>query len=326
MSTSCSSAPTRRSPTATTCLPSSTSLAKQRGTQDLFGEHNPIRDLPNWLTPTRPGTCLPFFQRIDAGTRPPRPRLHRPVAGHPLPGRPLPGPVGGGPQEVRPAPDARLRRGVHPRPHARPGHRGVRPGEARLREPARSRRAAPPRRRFRMIDPACGSGHFLLGSFARLLDRWRRKEPGSDVAVLVQRALDGVHGVDAQPLRDGHRPVPPAAGGPEGVRSRRGWSTPRSSPPPGLRRLAAARQHGGDPGIMGWAPTDHVYQPEDAKHWTRLLRPGSYHAVVANPPYITPKDRIRHTDPILKAMVRSHRTDPSVPRGPHHGETRWQTT
>ena len=35
---------------------------------------------------------------------------------------------------------------------------------------------------------------------------------------------------------------------------------------------------------------------------------------------------IRHTDPILKAMVRSHRTDPSVPRGPHHGETRWQTT
>src|SRR5947209_3097063 len=38
------------------------------------------------------------------------------------------------------------------------------------------------------------------------------------------------------------------------------------------------------------------------------------------------KDRIRHANPILMAMVRSHRTDPSVPRGPCHGETRWQTT
>ena len=34
----------------------------------------------------------------------------------------------------------------------------------------------------------------------------------------------------------------------------------------------------------------HVYQPEDPKPLSRLLRPGSYHAVVANPPYITPKD------------------------------------
>ena len=53
--------------------------------------------------------------------------------------------------------------------------------------------------RFKMIDPACGSGHFLLGSFARLVERWRRKEPGAKAAVLVQRALDGVHGVDLNP-------------------------------------------------------------------------------------------------------------------------------
>src|SRR5262249_49769159 len=30
---------------------------------------------------------------------------------------------------------------------------------------------------------------------------------------------------------------------------------------------------------------------EDAEELERLLRPGAYHAVVANPPYITPKDR-----------------------------------
>jgi type I restriction-modification system DNA methylase subunit len=32
---------------------------------------------------------------------------------------------------------------------------------------------------FKMIDPACGSGHFLLGSFARILDHWRKAEPGA---------------------------------------------------------------------------------------------------------------------------------------------------
>ena len=41
---------------------------------------------------------------------------------------------------------------------------------------------------------------------------------------------------------------------------------------------------------MGWSSIDHVYQPEDPEALDRLLRPGRYHAVVANPPYITPKD------------------------------------
>src|SRR5690606_33926072 len=31
----------------------------------------------------------------------------------------------------------------------------------------------------RMIDPTCGSGHFLLGGFERLLSEWQRKEPGT---------------------------------------------------------------------------------------------------------------------------------------------------
>jgi hypothetical protein len=32
-------------------------------------------------------------------------------------------------------------------------------------------------REVRLIDPTCGSGHFLLGAFARLLDLWSRNEP-----------------------------------------------------------------------------------------------------------------------------------------------------
>lgn len=37
---------------------------------------------------------------------------------------------------------------------------------------------------FKMIDPACGSGHFLLGSFPRILDRWQKKGPGTNLREL----------------------------------------------------------------------------------------------------------------------------------------------
>src|SRR5881628_3072805 len=44
-------------------------LAKRAGTRDLFGGHNPIRAVPNWLSPdAAKDVILPFFQRIDAGS------------------------------------------------------------------------------------------------------------------------------------------------------------------------------------------------------------------------------------------------------------------
>jgi hypothetical protein len=36
-------------------------------------------------------------------------------------------------------------------------------------------------RDFRLMDPACGSGHFLLAAFDRLFQRWVREEPGTEV-------------------------------------------------------------------------------------------------------------------------------------------------
>lgn len=51
----------------------------------------------------------------------------------------------------------------------------------------------------RMIDPTCGSGHFLLGGFARLHKLWVEAEPAQVPAVLAQRALDQVFGVDLNP-------------------------------------------------------------------------------------------------------------------------------
>ncbi len=43
-------------------------LTKQAATKDVFGEHNPIRDLPNWLSGDAAGTLIAFFQKIDPNT------------------------------------------------------------------------------------------------------------------------------------------------------------------------------------------------------------------------------------------------------------------
>lgn len=50
-----------------------------------------------------------------------------------------------------------------------------------------------------LIDPACGSGHFLLGAFARLLAGWREREPGVDVRVHVEAIFAAIAGVDLNP-------------------------------------------------------------------------------------------------------------------------------
>ena len=53
---------------------------------------------------------------------------------------------------------------------------------------------------LRTIDPACGSGHFLLGIFRRLVEKWRAAEPGTDKWAIVRRALESVHGCDKNPF------------------------------------------------------------------------------------------------------------------------------
>jgi len=50
-----------------------------------------------------------------------------------------------------------------------------------------------------LIDPTCGSGHFLLGAFRRLLGRWQKEAPTENIADLARRALDQVYGVDINP-------------------------------------------------------------------------------------------------------------------------------
>jgi restriction-modification enzyme MmeI-like protein len=50
---------------------------------------------------------------------------------------------------------------------------------------------------LRLIDPACGSGHFLLEAFDRLFRRWASRD--GDLTVVVLNVLDSVYGVDLNP-------------------------------------------------------------------------------------------------------------------------------
>jgi len=53
---------------------------------------------------------------------------------------------------------------------------------------------------LRLIDPTCGSGHFLLGAFERLFTIWQQYEPLTNPRKLARNALDSVYGVDSNPF------------------------------------------------------------------------------------------------------------------------------
>jgi len=153
----------------------------------------------------------------------------------------------------------------------------------------------------RIIDPACGSGHFLLEAFARLLRLWRNREPGTNPPALVQKALRAVYGVDLNPFAI------------EITRFRLLIAALESS---GIERLKDAPNftfnlaagdsllHGeriGGGGIQRGLLEDrmeHYYDTEDATELHRILSQ-PYHVVVGNPPYINV------SDPILREAYRS---------------------
>ena len=151
-------------------------------------------------------------------------------------------------------------------------------------------------REVQLIDPACGSGHFLLGAFRRLDALWAKHEPGTNPRERATRVLDQVAGVDLNPFAAAI------------ARFRLCVAALRAS---GVQRLADAPDfelhvatgdsllHGPRPGLTGARPEyldpaqnplAHVYQTEDAEALRTILG-RRYHVVVGNPPYITPKDK-----------------------------------
>ena len=143
-----------------------------------------------------------------------------------------------------------------------------------------------------MIDPACGSGHFLLGSLRRILERWQKKEPRANARDLIQRTLDSIHGVDVNPYA-----VAIARFRLLLVAMKTCGVTLLADAPAFRFNLVCGDSllHGvGAQASFGWHDFDHVYQAEDQAELVRILKPGHYHAVVANPPYITPKDKTQN--------------------------------
>jgi len=144
---------------------------------------------------------------------------------------------------------------------------------------------------FRMIDPTCGSGHFLLGAFDRLLDRWHKQAPAMETQALVQQALDAVHGVDLNPfaVAIARFRLTVAAMSACGLRSLESAPAFRFHLAVGHSLLHGPGQQTlhGDADLSGF-----VYATEDLDVLQTILAGGRYDVVVGNPPYITVKDKV----------------------------------
>lgn len=284
-------------------------LAQSSAGKDVFGPHNPLRALPNWLGPDAAGELLRFFQKIDSDSGDLVHDFTDPLQedGSGWDTRFL----GDLYQDLSEA--ARKKYALLQTPDfveefildrtlepaldefglvVHHGDTESTEKEKNSKENLSDLRVSVVKNRFKMIDPACGSGHFLLGSFPRILRRWQQQEPGTNVRVLVQRTLDSIHGVDINPFA---------------IAIARFRLLLAALAACGVKRLADApafamnlacgdslyhgrgeRQHLLEP---DWSDEAHYFRTEDADDLRRILQEGTFHAVVANPPYITPKDR-----------------------------------
>lgn len=144
---------------------------------------------------------------------------------------------------------------------------------------------------LKVIDPTCGSGHFLLGAFARLQQKWLDEAPVLDVRERVRRAMDSIHGVDLNPfaVSIARFRLTVAALKATGDRS----LVDMSKMPFHLAVGDSLLGGGGVQGALNLSGEDEVfeYATEDVSEYRGILDTGQYHVVVGNPPYITVKDK-----------------------------------
>ncbi|MFJ8950726.1 BREX-2 system adenine-specific DNA-methyltransferase PglX [Streptomyces sp. NPDC102381] len=154
---------------------------------------------------------------------------------------------------------------------------------------------------LKMIDPTCGSGHFVLGAFRRLVRLWAEERPGVGAYERVRAALESVHGVDVNPfaVAIARFRLLLAAMAASGMRTFEeaaayewplGLAVGDSLLPTEYRQeelfdVAGTGSSSGDEEPYFALSTEDVFEHRD------ILRVGRYHVVVGNPPYITVKDR-----------------------------------
>lgn len=156
----------------------------------------------------------------------------------------------------------------------------------------------------RMIDPTCGSGHFVLGGFRRLLALWGKKRPDLSDKEHAVKALDGVFGVDINPFAVAIARFRLLLAAWRYCEVKRLRSAPdfKVNLAVGDSLLHGARfdaegnpfivtrddMFGGSEAVFK-DETAHHFEVEDAKELHRILGQ-QYHVVVGNPPYITVRD------------------------------------
>ncbi|MFB7393560.1 BREX-2 system adenine-specific DNA-methyltransferase PglX [Streptomyces sp. NPDC056191] len=161
---------------------------------------------------------------------------------------------------------------------------------------------------LKMIDPTCGSGHFVLGAFRRMVRLLAERQPGMELHARVRMALDAVHGVDINPfaVAIARFRLLMAAMAAANVRtlaeaSRYDWPVHLAV---GDSLIKVRQLEFGVLGTLGQGELEFVadqrdelaefsYATEDIheEEFKGLLEQGRYDVVVGNPPYITVKDK-----------------------------------
>jgi len=256
-------------------------LAALPGTADIFGAHNTLREIPTWISGDAARDLLRSFQQIDNASG---------VLVHDF---------------TDPAWDSRFLGDLYQDLSAFARERYALLQTPHFVEQFLLDRTLEPAldefgltEAFKMIDPACGSGHLVLGSFARILDRWQRAEPATPVRELVRRTLGSVHGVDINPFA-----VAIARFRLLLVAIRACGISKLSDAPAFHLNIECGDSLLHTPLIGGVVELfdkhekgpkdeecDHAYASEDLAAIKRILKHGQYHAVMANPPYIVVRD------------------------------------
>ncbi|MEU5413480.1 BREX-2 system adenine-specific DNA-methyltransferase PglX [Streptomyces clavifer] len=153
---------------------------------------------------------------------------------------------------------------------------------------------------LKMIDPTCGSGHFVLGAFRRLVREWASRRPELDAHARVRGALESVHGVDINPFavaiaRFRLLIAAMAAAGVRTLKDGAGYEWPlQLAVGDSLIRNRKVRGEQGTFDFEEDEPdplVDFRYETEDVNDFDHILQRGRYDVVVGNPPYITVKDK-----------------------------------
>jgi hypothetical protein len=153
-------------------------------------------------------------------------------------------------------------------------------------------------REARLIDPTCGSGHFLLGAFHRFVEEWARNEPGRNPTDVAQKALDAVAGVDLNPFAVAIARFRLLVAALQVSQVHRLSKAPDFKISIAIgdsllhgKRFSLTATEGMFEGAEHYAETGlaHAYASEDLQEVNRILGQ-QYHAVVGNPPYIVVED------------------------------------